>query len=152
MTTVIPVSDTGPTKGAIIDMAFEDCRLSGFDFDRTPEENLMALRRLNTMMAEWPWSNVGYAYPTFGEGSADELSDVPSDAVHGVSQMLAMRLMSAFGKSIPESFRITSAQSIAYVRGQYSSVPKIGFAPGTLRGQGARRDHSFIDPYFPVTE
>lgn len=152
MTTEIPVSDTGPTKGAIIDMAFEDCRLSGFDFDRTPEENLMALRRLNTMMSEWPWSNVGYASPDFGEGSSDELSNIPADAVHGVAQLLALRLMAAFGKSPPESFRVTSAQSIAYVRGQYATVPTIGFAAGTLRGRGARTSIAYNNPYFPVTE
>jgi hypothetical protein len=152
MTTGIPVSDTGPSKGSIIDMAFEDCRLSGFDFDRTPEENLMALRRLNTMMSEWPWSNVGYASPDFGEGSTDELSNVPPDAVHGVSQALAMRLMTAFGKTPPETFRVTAAQSIAYVKGQYATVPAIGFAPGTLRGRGAKTGYYHDNPYFPVPE
>src|SRR3546814_9783086 len=125
MTTIVPVSGNPPTKGALIDMAFEDCRLSGFDFDRTPEEDLMALRRLNTMMLEWPWSNLGYASPTFGEGDSGELSDIPPDATSGVSQALAMRLMTAFGKAVPDSFRVTAAQSIAYVRGQYATVPEI---------------------------
>lgn len=152
MTTVVPVSGNPPTKGALIDMAFEDCRLSGFDFDRTPEEDLMALRRLNAMMLEWPWSNLGYASPNFGEGSSGELSDIPPDATHGVSQALALRLMTAFGKTIPDSFRITAAQSIAYIRGQYATVPEIGYAPGTLRGRGAKSTRTGGNPYFPAGE
>ncbi len=147
MTTTIPVSEVGVPKSAIIDMAFEDCRLSGFDFDRTPEESLMALRRLNAMMAEWPWSLLGYDNTGYGEGGEAELSNLPADTVHGVSQALALRLMTAFGKAIPESFRGTAAQSFAYIKGQYAVVPTIPFAPNTLRGRGNR--HHFNTPYFP---
>lgn len=150
MTTEIPVTDIGPTKGTIIDMAFEDCRLSGFDFDRTPDENLSALRRLNSIMKEWPWNTLGYALPDFGEGSADELSNIPSDAQEGVAAKLALRLMAAFGKSPSEAFRITAAQSIAYVRGQYATVPTIGFAPDTPRGRG--NHYPYYSPFFPVSE
>lgn len=147
MTTPIPVSAVGPPKSDIIDMAFEDCRLSGFDFDRTPEESLMALRRLNAMMAEWPWSLLGYDNTGYGEGSEAELSNLPDDAVHGVAQALAMRLMTAFGKAIPDSFRATAAQSFAYIKGQYAVVPRIPFAPNTARGRGNR--HYLNTPYFP---
>jgi len=147
MTTTIPVSAIGPPKSDIIDMAFEDCRLSGFDFDRTPEESLMALRRLNAMMSEWPWSLLGYDNTGYGEGGEAELSNLPPDTVHGVSQALALRLMTAFGKAIPDSFRATAAQSFAYIKGQYAVVPRIPFAPGTLRGAGAR--FRYGSPYFP---
>lgn len=150
MTAEIPVTDTGPTKGTIIELAFEDCRLSGFDFDRTPEENLSALRRLNSLMKEWPWNTLGYAQPDFKEGSTDELSNIPDDAQEGVAAKLALRLMAAFGKAPSEAFRMTAAQSIAYVRSQYATVPTIGYAPGTIRGRGARRDHTYQNPFFPA--
>lgn len=148
MTTIVPVSDTGVPKGAIIDLAFEDCRLSGFDFDRTPEENLTALRRLNAKMAEWPWNALGYAFPSSGEGSSEELSNIPFDATAGVSKLLAMELMSAFGKSIPDSFRASAVSSINYVRSKCACVPTIGYAPGTIRGRGARGSMGNHSPYY----
>lgn len=150
MTTPVPVSDTGVPKGAIIDMAFEDCRLSGFDFDRTPEENLMALRKLNAKMAEWPWNALGYNFPESGAGSSEELSNIPFDATAGVAKLLALELMTAFGKAIPDSFRASAVSSINYVRSKCATVPTIGYAPGTLRGAGAKG--RYCGPFFPVSE
>ncbi|QVJ07704.1 tail accessory factor [Sphingopyxis phage VSN-002] len=149
MTTPIPVSAIGVPKKAIIEMAYEDCRISGFDFDRTPEEDLMALRRLNTLMSEWPWNLLGYDLPASGEGTGEDLSNLPRDVTHGIAQLLALRLMAAFGKTPPETFRVTSAQSIAYVRAQAVSVPFTKFAPGTIRGAGAKNGGWSRSPFFP---
>lgn len=152
MTTPIPVSAIGVPKKSIIEMAYEDCRISGFDFDRTPEEDLMALRRLNTLMSEWPWNLLGYDLPASGEGTGEDLSNLPRDVTHGVSQLLALRLMAAFGKTPPETFRVTSAQSIAYVRAQAVTVPTIAYAPGTIRGAGAKTAESGRNPFFFTEE
>lgn len=152
MTTPIPISEVGVPKKSIIDMAYEDCRISGFDFDRTPEEDLMALRRLNTLMSEWPWNALGYDLPASGEGTGEDFSNLPRDVTHGIAQLLALRLMAAFGKSPPETFRVTSAQSIAYVRAQAVTVPAIGFAPGTIRGAGAKPAESGRNPFFYTEE
>ena len=143
MTVIVPLAGGGVPKGDLISMAYEDCRLAGFDFDRTPEESLMALRRLEAMMAEWPWNLLGYA----PGGSEADLSNLPEDTVHGVAQMLALRLMTAFGKEIPSAFRATAAQSINYLRSVAATVPRIKYAPGTIRGAGAR--HNNTGPFFP---
>ena len=148
MTTIIPVSETGISKSDIIGMAFEDCRLAGYDFDRSSEESLSALRLLETMMKGWPWNGLGY----FASGNEADLSNIPDDATEGVVKALALRLMGSKGKSIPDSFRPIAAQAINYVRGQYAAVPSIGYAPGTIRGAGSRQLPGNRGPFFPVTE
>lgn len=146
MTTPIPVSETGITKSDIISMAFEDCRLAGYDFDRTPEESQSTLRLLETMMKGWPWNVLGY----FHSASEADKSNIPDDAAEGVVKALALRVMGNKGKAIPESFRPIAVQAINYVRGQYATVPTIGFAPGTIRGAGAKPWPSNSYPFFPV--
>lgn len=146
MTTPIPVSETGISKSDIISMAFEDCRLAGYDFDRTPEESQSTLRLLETMMKSWPWNVLGY----FHSASEADKSNIPDDAAEGVVKALALRVMGNKGKSIPESFRPVATQAINYVRAQYATVPTIGYAPGTIRGAGARSWPSTHSPFFPV--
>ena len=148
MTTPIPVSETGITKSDIIGMAFEDCRLAGYDFDRTPEESQSTLRLLETMMKSWPWNVLGY----FHSASEADKSNIPDDAAEGVVKALALRVMGNKGKAIPESFRPVATQAINYVRAKAATVPHIGFAPGTIRGAGAKASQRGRNPFFYVEE
>jgi hypothetical protein len=145
MTTIIHVSEGGITKNDLISMAFEDCRLAGYDFDRTPEESLSVLRLLETMMRGWPWNKLGY----FHSGNEADKSNIPDDATEGVVKALALRLMGNKGKAIPESFRPVATQAINYVRAQYATVTRIPYAQATVRGAGARRYQNCTGPFFP---
>lgn len=145
MTTVVPVSETGISKNDLISMAYEDCRLAGYDFDRSAEESVSALRLLETMMRTWPWNVLGY----FHSKSEADLSNIPDDAQEGVVKALALRLMGNKGKAIPDSFRPVAAQAIGYVRAQYATVPRIQYAPGTIRGAGAKNSQANTGPFFP---
>lgn len=142
--TVIPVSETGIPKSDLISMAFEACRLSGYNFDRTPEESESTLRQLETMMKGWPWNALGYFY----SNNEADLCNLDDSVLEGVSNALALRVMTAKGKAIPESFRPVATQSINYVRSKAATVPHIGFAPGTIRGAGAKRGFHRNEPFF----
>lgn len=144
--TVIPVSETGIPKSDLIGMAYEACRLAGHNFDRTPEESESALRQLETMMKSWPWNALGYFY---SQNEAD-LCNLDDSVLEGVANALALRVMTTNGKAIPDSFRPVATQSINYVRAKAATVPLIGFAPGTVRGAGAKAGiYTDRNPFFP---
>lgn len=148
MTVVVPVSETGVPKSDLISMAFEACRLAGYDFDRSPEESESALRQLEIMMMSWPWNALGY----FHSKSEADLCNLDGSVLEGVSNALALRVMTTKGKAIPDSFRPIATQSINYVRAKAATVPHIGFAPGTIRGAGAKASQRGRNPFFYVEE
>ena len=78
----------GRLKSDILDLAFDDCGAAGFAFDRTPEEQSAALRKLNALMLERPWSLLGYRQPTYGAGLPEEQSGIPDFAFNTVAQYL----------------------------------------------------------------
>ena len=82
MPIIIDISDEGPPKRQIIEMAFSECAMAGYEFGRTPEEVTDALTRLNAMMAEWKAMrgiDLGYDQPHYGVGNPDGLSGIPHE-------------------------------------------------------------------------
>lgn len=142
----LPLVASGPLKSALIALAFEDCGMS--DLSITPDEKAMALRRLNAIMQEEPWSNMGYVQPEYGHGDAAEPSGLETDAVNAVVKHLAFNLMGVFGKEPGSSFRSTYAKAKLQAAGRYATVATAQYAPGTIVGAGNRDRYTF-DPFFP---
>lgn len=90
------------TKRALINEAFSELGLQGYEFDITPEEQMTALRRLESMMAtfEAKGVRVGYAFQIPDELDPDTESGLPDSAVEPVYLNLAIRLGPGFGKAI----------------------------------------------------
>jgi hypothetical protein len=76
---------TGSTKRSLLDTAFEECGIT----ERTPDEEASALRKLNQMMFEWPFSVLGY---DAGDTTAEELSGFDPRWDQAVALALAQRL------------------------------------------------------------
>lgn len=94
------------TKRDLISEAFSELGLQGYEFDITPEEQLTALRRLESMMAtfEAKGVRVGYAFQMLDTSDPDTDSGLPDSAVEPVLLNLAIRLGPGFGKTIrPET-------------------------------------------------
>lgn len=93
----------GWTKRQLIDEAYGELALQGYEFDISPEEQLTALRRLDTMMATWEAKGVrvGYAFPSSPDDSdPDQDSGLPDMAVETTYLNLAIRLAAGFGKQL----------------------------------------------------
>ena len=136
----------GRPKRDIIELAFDDCGMAGYEFDRTPEEQGMALRKLNAMMAEWPWSNLGYAQPSYGAGQVEGPSGIPDFAISAVAQYLALRIAPGMGASISSETRASMAHSRATLFGQIATIPDMALPGNTPRGQGERFRSSPFTP------
>jgi hypothetical protein len=142
----LPLVASGPLKSALIALAFEDCGMS--DLTVSPEEKAMALRRLNSIMLEEPWSNMGYTQPEYGNGDAEEPCGLAVDAVNAVVKHLAFNLMGVFEKEPTSAFRSTYAKAKLQAAARYATIATAQFASGTATGAGNRDRYTF-DPFFP---
>lgn len=92
------------TKIDIINGAYEELRISGQTVTPNPSELAMALRRLESMMAQFfsQWNlNIGYNFEVNPNLNSQTNVDLSFEDMMRTS--LAIRLCAAFGKDIPES-------------------------------------------------
>ena len=150
MTTLAPLPGTGITKGAIVEAAYEDCALAGYEFQRTPEEMAMGIRRLAMMMETTPFNVMGFNKATAGFGQPEEGSNLLPEDAEAITQHLALRIASAMGKTLPTEFRAAATRGMYALLGRYSVVPQQDYRAGTIRGQGSRLDLSG-NPFFPAS-
>lgn len=140
----------GPLKRDIIQLAFEECGQAGYEFELTPEEYDSALRRMNSMLAMWRRQygvDLGYNFPDYGHGSADDESGIPDDAVDCVSKKLAQSIAPTIGKAMSSEARMTLATSWAALRSTYQAIPMREMGRQVMRGQGNRYWNGPL-PYF----
>lgn len=144
MAVTIQINDVGPPKRDLIEMAFEECGSAGYEFERTPEEVSSALRKLNAMMGEWPWNQLGYPLPTYGLGLPEELSGIGPENVQAVALHLAMRIAPNMGATLPPETRAAMTRSFNMLCSRYTTPPASYMASNTLRGMGHRGRTTFI--------
>lgn len=100
----IVLDGSGVSKASLIEGAYEYCGLNGIEFERTPEEMTTGLRHLNALMAELP-IDLGFDFPTYGQGLLEEPSGIPDYAITYVHVRLAQRLAPAIGATVSEDAR-----------------------------------------------
>lgn len=152
---VANASALGPstsTKRQIVEMAYEECSLAGYEFNVTPEELFGGLRKLDALMAEWAQSSkdLGYNFPaTFGGGDLEDVSGIPDAAINGTAISLAMAIAPAMGKQMSAESRGRLAKSMAVVSTMCAKKSVQGWARNTVSGAGNRR-WSWGSPFMPT--
>lgn len=158
MTIALPFGDPLPlsdsiwlptnTKRQIIEMAYEECSLAGYEFNLTPEELSSGLRKLDALMARWKAASKDllYNFPAiFGEGDLDELSGVPDAAVEGAAMTLAMALAPAMGKAMTAESRARLSSAMSAISTMCAKPAVQGWSRSTIAGAGNR--HRYGVPY-----
>lgn len=90
------------TKRQIITEAFAEIGLGPYQYDRRPEDDQTALRRLNALAAEWSAAGVDLGFPSNNTPGTDDLdadSQVPPHLVRGLICALAVDLCPGYGKA-----------------------------------------------------
>lgn len=98
------------TKRELIAQAFAEIGF-GLDFNVTQDDQESALRRLDSMMAEWNGKGirVSYLLPSSpDEADIDADSGLPDVASEAVFMNLAIRLAPGYGKALSQDTRITA--------------------------------------------
>lgn len=136
------------TKGQLIDAAFEEMALAGYVFDIDPDEQLSALRRLDSMMATWGGPGIGIrigynATVDPKDSDPDQESGIPDWANEAVYLNLAIRLASGYGKMLPKS--TTAPAKAAYdalLSAVTSHIPQMQPMGNLPIGAGYKRRYS----------
>jgi hypothetical protein len=103
----------GWSKRQFIDAAFEELGMATYNFDLTPEQLQSALRRLDTMIAEWNAKGIRIAYPLptspqFSDIDAETF--VPDSANEAIITNLGVRLAPGYGKTVSPDTKATARQ------------------------------------------
>ncbi|KQP36133.1 packaged DNA stabilization gp4 family protein [Pseudorhodoferax sp. Leaf274] len=128
------------TKRALVSEAFSELGLAGYEFDLSPEEQIGALRRLDSMVAAWEEDGIrlGYLLPTSPEDSdPDDDSGIPDTAAETVYLQLAIRIGPSFGKALNATTRKVATDGYARLLRRASVVPQMS-RPRVLAGAGNR--------------
>lgn len=142
------------TKRQIIEEAFGELALAGYDFDLQPEELQFALRRLDTMMATWSslGISIGYSMSPDQDGSSlDDASGIAAFATEAAFMNLACKIAAGKGKSLPQSTKTNAKQAydaliLTLAKNQ---VQEQQYAAGTPLGQG-RKPWRNVNPFVPA--
>jgi len=142
----------GWTKRDLVNAAFDELAIAGYEFDRSPEEDDAALRRLDAMQATWVGQGIriGYALPSSpSDSDLDQESGLPDYAVETTFLNLAIRMAPGNGKQLsPETRRNASdgydvlmADAARPRRQQYSGTLPVGAGNRTWPQRG---------PFYPA--
>lgn len=149
----------GYSKRQFIAAAFEEIGLASYAFDLQPEQQQSALRRLDSMMADWNGKGIRLGYPIPGSpqfSDLDEPSEVPDSANEAIITNLALRLAPSYGKTVSSNTQATAKDSYNTVlsRAVYPSQQQL---PGTMpAGAGNKTWRVYNNPFIrppvdPVT-
>jgi hypothetical protein len=143
------------TKGEIIRDVFTEMGIASYEFDVSPEETVSAIRRLDTMMAEWEMRGLRLSYPqpSSSNGScSDDDSNIPDYALDAIITNLAIRLAPSYGKGISPDTKITARRALSMLY-SVSAKPQQQQMLSMPKGAGYKdsEDRWTSEPRDPIT-
>lgn len=103
----------GYSKRQFVAAAFEEIGLASYAFDLQPQQFESALRRLDSMMADWNGKGIRLGYPIPGSpqfSDLDEPSEVPDSANEAIITNLAVKIAPGYGKQVMPDTKATAKQ------------------------------------------
>lgn len=137
----------GWTKRAYVNGAFEEIGLGSYAFELPPEQEQMALRRLDAMIAEWDARGIRLGWPISSSSDAidpDQDPGATDRARQAIVTNLAIRLAGPFGKTIPAMVATTAWQSLANLVRSSVVVPVMQFPSDVPAGAGNKSLRPFL--------
>lgn len=142
----------GYTKRQFVTSAFEEIGLADYVFDLQPEQLESALRRLDSMMAEWNATGIrlGYAMPSSPQDSdLDTETNVPDSAWEAIITNLAIRIAPGYGKVVAPDTKV-SAKGAYNVLLQRATYPLEQQLPQTMPTGAGNKPVRLNNPYVPM--
>lgn len=136
----IALDTTGVTKAALVEGGYDFCGLNGSEYERTPEEMVAGLRRLNALMASLLKKGIdlSFDFPTYAEGLLEEPSGIPDDAVEPVCALLAQRLAPGLGATLSPEAKAILATAVQDLYANYAATPPSMVPAYVMRSSGVR--------------
>jgi len=143
------------TKRQIVNSALSEIGLAEYTFDVLPEQSQEALRRLDSMLAEWNGRGILLSYPVPtnpNSSTLDQDSGIPDHAWEAVITNLALRIAPSYGKSASPHTMATARHSLNTVMAK-SAMPREMMITDIPSGAGHKNiDQPFIENESDVIE
>ena len=139
------------TKRQIIEQALEEIGLAAYAYDVTAEELRSAVRRLDSMMAEWDSAGIALGFPITDnptDSDLDAVTNLPYFAQEAVFTSLAVKIAPSFGKMPSQETKAAAFNGRLAVINKLAVVPERQL-PSTLpRGAGHKAYGTNRSPFF----
>ena len=139
----------GYTKRQIVDAALTEIGLGEYSFDIAPEQKQEALRRLDSMLAEWDGRNIRIFYPIPGNPEDSDIEQkigVPAYAWEALITNLAIRIAPSYGKTVSPNTMTTARHALNTLMARSATPPEMQLA-SIPSGAGHKNiDVPFLDP------
>lgn len=140
------------TKRELVNQAYSELALQGYEFDITPEEVTLAIKRMDSMVATWGKLNIrlGYALPgSPGDSDPDQDSGIPDTAAEAVYLNLAIRLAAGQGKNLNPATMMTAREAYQTLLFDAAQPIEQQFRPNLPRGAGNKPWRVVDNPFLP---
>jgi len=137
------------TKRQLVEAAMAEIGLASYAFDLMPEQREAALRRLDSMMAEWNGRGLRLGYPipdNPADSDIDDSSNIPDAAWEAVITNLALRIAPSYGKQVNPETKVTARHSLNTIFAR-ASLPTEMKLPSMPSGAGNK---SIDNPFTPA--
>jgi hypothetical protein len=140
------------SKRDLVNEAYAELALAGYEFDLDPDELQFGLRRLDLLMASWMALsiNLGYAFGTSPDDSdLDQDSGLPLYATMAACLALAINIAAGKGKAVPSTTRTGAKSAYDAMVSKLASdqAQQSPLRSGTPRGAGAKSWRTFNQPF-----
>lgn len=138
------------TKAQIISEAYVELRISGLTVTPSPEDQIIALSRLESMMADlFGQYNFDIGYNFEEEPDVNSESGIPFRYKNMAVLSLAVRLIAAFNKTVPMSLQAQAASALSAALGSVSAANLREIQPPRRMpaGSGNRLQNQFFSRF-----
>ena len=123
----------------IINGAYSRIRISGINLSPGAEDLSLALRRLEFMANEWEEKNIKVGYNFEETPNSSSTSGVPREFMEAFEVNLAYKILSDFGKAIPESIIRLKRSSYSFIKAKTKITPRNRYPRTMPIGSGNAR-------------
>lgn len=141
-------------KGDIINGAFSKMRISGLTVSASPQDNALAIDRLEDMAAEFAGRNIITAYNFEDDPDTGSTHNLERKYVDAYKSNLAVRLLADFGKGMqPDPILIAQAQQgFSFLSAATAPRKQTQYPSRMPRGSGSTRLNRWNRYFQPVGE
>jgi len=141
------------SKRQFVTAAFEEIGIADYIYDLDPAQLQSAVRRLDSMIAEWNGKGIRLSYPLPGSPENTDLdteSTVPDAANEAVITGLAVRIAPSYGKQVSHDTKVIAKQGYNTLM-QRAAMPPVMQLPETMsKGSGNKPWRYNNNPFFPA--
>lgn len=141
----------GWTKREFLTQAFEEIGLASYVYDLTPEQLWSALRRLDSMVANFDVNGIciGWQMSTYPNMSdIDSQTRVPDAANEAIYLNLAVRLAPSYGRVVsPELRLLADSAYTTLLNWSMVTIPQRHYPTTLPLGAGAKPWRNYLNPF-----